>query len=291
MWAGPLGASGFSSYAFLVLPPAHEPACGTADVSPHREGFVIAPEWAPHRRTWMSWPADNYVRAAGPATVAAWASVAASVSRFEPLCVLAAPSLVQEAREACPAGAEILSCELDDAWLRDNGPTFLLDANGSLGAANWAFNAWGGRFPFERDRSAGRFVSARSGARQFSSRLANEGGAMVTDGAGTVIVTESVLTNPNRNPGWDRAGIEVELRRSLGVSAVIWLPRGLHADHGPNGTDGHADTLAAFVGPGVVVVHHQPDRNHPDHEVTTDNLGRLRAARDTCRDVPSTSWC
>ncbi|MFN0027408.1 MAG: agmatine/peptidylarginine deiminase [Acidimicrobiales bacterium] len=262
------------------MSPAEEPPSGAGDTSPAAQGFVMAPDWAPHRRTWMSWPTHNYVREAGPATLAAWAAVAAAVSRFEPLCMLTAPSTLQEARAACPPGTEVVSCKLDDAWLRDNGPTFLLDGHGRVGSVNWSFNAWGGRFPFQRDRAAGVLVADRSGAVRSASPLVNEGGAMVTDGAGTLIVTESVLTNPNRNPGWNRAAVEAELRRVLGVGAVIWLSRGLHGDVGPNGTDGHADTLTAFVGPGVVVAHHQPDPDHPDHEITADNLARLRAARD-----------
>ncbi len=263
------------------MPAAFEPPAGEAQGPPVAPGLVMAPDWAPHQRTWMSWPTDNYVRAAGPATLAAWAAVAQAVARFEPLCVLAAPPHVPEARRACPPGTEIIPCALDDGWLRDNGPTFLLNNNGQVGAVNWAFNGWGGRFPFARDRAAGRMVTERSGALPFSSCLVNEGGAMVTDGAGTVIVTESVLANPNRNPGWDRTAIEAELQRFLGVRNVIWLVRGLIGDSGATGTDGHADTLAAFVGPGVVAVHHQPDPLHPDHDTTADNLARLRAARDT----------
>ena len=249
-------------------------------MDPAALGFVLPPEWVLHARTWMSWIPDGYLRERGGAQQA-WGSVASAIAQFEPVTVLAPFVYVDEARAACGPRVHIVGCALNDGWFRDNGPTFLLDGFGRLGAALWAFNAWGGRFPgAEVDRAAGRFAADRAGALAFCSALVNEGGAIATDGAGTVIVTETVQANPNRNPGWETAAIEHELRRMLGVSTVIWLAAGLHGDTGPFGTDGHVDTLAAFVAPGTVVVHHQPDPDHADYAVTADNAQRLRSARD-----------
>jgi agmatine deiminase len=176
---------------------------------------------------------------------------------------------------------ELIAAALDDAWFRDNGPTFLLGRGGRLGAVLWTFNGWGGRIACtERDRAAARLAARRASATVFESTLVNEGGAIAVDGAGTVLVTDTVQANPNRNPTWDRRAIEQELRARLGGGTVVWLARGLDGDGGANGTDGHVDTLAAFVRPGVLVVHHQPDPDHPDHAVMAENRARLSAARD-----------
>lgn len=246
------------------------------------DGFVAPPEWVVHARTWMSWiPETGYIREDAERTVAAWASVARAIARFEPVSLLCPPTLLDEASRACGDGVALVPCELDDAWFRDNGPTFVLDGVGRLGACAWTFNGWGGRLArVDRDRDAGRLAAERAGAVLLPSPLVNEGGAIALDGQGTLIVTETVQANPNRNPGWDRAAIEGELRRRLGVRRVVWLARGLHGDDGPVGTDGHVDTMVAFVAPGVLVVHEQPDPCHPDHAVMAENVGRLRAARD-----------
>jgi agmatine deiminase len=62
------------------------------------------------------------------------------------------------------------------------------------------------------------------------------------------------------------------------------LERGLMGDmqqYRPEvGTNGHVDVLAAFVQPGTVVVHGQPDPSHHDHAVMAENVRRLAAARD-----------
>jgi len=99
-----------------------------------------------------------------------------------------------------------------------------------------------------------------------------------------VIVTESVQLHENRNPGWTKADVEAELARTIGATTCIWLTRGLMGDmqeFRPGvGTNGHVDVLAAFVRPGVVVVHQQSDPDHYDHAVMAENVQRLREARD-----------
>ncbi len=243
--------------------------------------FVAPPEWVTHSRTWMSWIPDGYVRDAGLPAMHAWGTVAATIARFEPVTLLTPPARLAEARLACGPQVELLACPLDDAWFRDSGPTFLVDGNGRLGARHWQFNGWGGRLAaVERDRAAGCLAARSAGALPLPSELVCEGGAIAVDGCGTVLATESVLCNPNRNPTMSRADIEAELCRALGATTVVWLERGLHSDDGPLGTDGHVDMIAAFLAPGLVAVHHQPDPTHPDHAVTAEVRARLLAAHD-----------
>jgi hypothetical protein len=95
-----------------------------------------------------------------------------------------------------------------------------------------------------------------------------------------VLVTRTVQLDPDRNPGWTEADVEAELRARIGVEQVVWLPRGLTKDYSRFGTRGHVDIVAAFVRPGVVVAHRQPDAAHPDHAVTAEIIDLLRSTTD-----------
>ncbi len=110
--------------------------------------------------------------------------------------------------------------------------------------------------------------------------MVNEGGGIHVDGDGSVMITETVQLDPDRNPNWNAEQVETELKSYLGVDNVIWLPRGLAGDYGRFGTRGHIDILASFVSPRVVLAHTQPDPTHPDFEICRENLRILRASSD-----------
>ena len=248
---------------------------------------TMPPEWCPHSRTWMGWPpTGGYIREAdGGSDVAAWAAVAAAVVNFEPVSMLVPPEQRDEARAALDPRVELVEVPLDDAWLRDIGPTFVHDASGGLVAVDWVFNGWGhSSESFELESQIGQFVARQAGAPVLASSLVNEGGGICVDGEGTVIITETVQLHEKRNPGWTKHRVEDELAATLGVSKVIWLKRGLTGDmqeFRPGvGTNGHVDVLAAFARPGVVLVHGQSDPDHPDHTVMSENVERLRSTTD-----------
>ncbi|WP_460069799.1 agmatine deiminase family protein [Streptomyces sp. YKOK-I1] len=255
--------------------------------TPAADGFRMPAEWTPHERTWMAWPgpndtfADDGELAAARAT---WARVARTVRRFEPVTVVCGPGQSAEAAALLGPEVDLVERDLDDAWMRDIGPTFLIDGRGGLAAVDWTFNGWGAQHwaRWEHDAKIAAHVADLAGARTYASRLVNEGGAIHVDGEGTVLLTETVQLGPERNPGWSREEVEAEVHALLGTRKAIWLPRGLTGDYPPHGygTLGHVDIVAAFAAPGVVVAHRQPDPAHPDHEVTEEVIGILRAATD-----------
>lgn len=242
----------------------------------------MPPEWHRHRRTWMAFPRESYAIESGSDSFDAWSAVANTIARYEPVTVIVDPTLVGEARARLAPSIETVPLPLDDAWMRDIGPTFLLGPEGRLGAVDWVFNGWGQQewATWDRDAEIAPEVVSRAGAEGFSSPLVNEGGAVHVDGEGTVLLTESVLLDADRNPGWSKADVVAELRATLGIEHAVWLERGLTTDHEMYGTRGHIDTLAAFVRPGLIVAHDQPDPTHPDHEISAANLDRLRRATD-----------
>ena len=105
-----------------------------------------------------------------------------------------------------------------------------------------------------------------------------EGGALESDGCGTLLTTEECLLSDiqERNPGLTREGYEQVFKKTLGVSKVIWLDRSCEGDD----THGHIDDVARFVHPGKVVLSFEENKKDPNHEFSVENLRRLKEARD-----------
>jgi agmatine deiminase len=258
--------------------------------TPAELGFAMPAEWARHARTWMAWPTEGYTLGEDPdEAYLAWSQVANTIVRYEPVTMVLDPSPAARASADAWLDAAVQRVErpLNDAWMRDIGPTFLTRAAtdggaGELAVADWVFNGWGAQAwaQWDKDAEVAEAVAGAAGARRFASRRVNEGGGIHVDGEGTVLITETVQLDPGRNPDWTKRDVERELEAYLGVRKVIWLPRGLTRDYGEFGTRGHVDIVAAFVHPGVVVVHTQPDPAHPDHEVGKQNAALLRSETD-----------
>lgn len=230
-------------------------------------------------------PPGGYVEREDPDARDAWLATANAVAEFEPVSLLVDSSDVERVSTEVGPAVELVPADFDDGWMRDSGPTFVIDdTDDSLAAVHWVFNAWGGIQSHSRDARLGSFVAEHAGASVVSSHMVNEGGGICVDGEGTVIVTESVQLHERRNPDWTKQQVEEELARTIGATTVVWLERGLMGDmqqYRPGlGTNGHVDVLAAFVRPGVVVVHGQPDPQHYDYSVMAENTRRLREARD-----------
>jgi len=175
----------------------------------------------------------------------------------------------------------VVELSSNDAWMRDVGPTFVVDDRGGVRGVDWTFNAWGGLdgglyFPWDKDDAVAQKVLEIEGRDRYRAPFVLEGGAIHVDGQGTLITTEECLLNRNRNPGLTREDIEDRLRRYLRVDTIVWLGRGVHEDE----TDGHVDNLCAFVKPGELVLTWTNDRSDPQYEISRDAFERLMEARD-----------
>lgn len=249
-------------------------------------------ETAAQDRIWMAFPpGGGYLgetAAELSAARAAWTAVAHAVADFEPVTMVVDPADTAIARSYLSAGIGLVEAPLDDAWMRDIGPTFVLGPAGELGAVDWVFNGWGQQdwATWAKDREIGSFVGDLAGATRVASELVNEGGGIAIDGEGTVLVTETVQLDPGRNPHLDRAAVEAELARTIGARHVVWLPRGLTRDSQRFGTRGHVDIVAAITAPGSVLLHRQTDPGHPDFAVCE----QIRAALAGSRDAAGREW-
>ncbi|MGB8180150.1 MAG: agmatine deiminase family protein [Acidimicrobiales bacterium] len=246
----------------------------------------MPPEWEPHERTWMAFPPPNDTFGdEGSDTLnaarIAWTDVANTIARYEPVTLIAGMDQGAVATALTGSGVTVIERPLDDAWMRDIGPTFTVGGQ-QLGAVDWVFNGWGAQrwAAWERDSRMASDVARQSGADVRHSNLTNEGGGIHVDGAGTVLLTETVQLDPNRNPGWTREQVETEIHAQLGTNRAIWLARGLTRDYSEFGTRGHVDIVATFVSPGLVAAHRQLDPAHPDYQVTTELIAMLRSSTD-----------
>lgn len=246
--------------------------------TPRTAGYAMPAEWAPHARCWMAWPCRRELWQEGlDAARTAYAAAARAISGFEPVTMVARPDHADEAASLCGPAVGIEVLPLDDSWMRDIGPTFLHDTAGRVAAACWRFNAWGGKYDgYAEDAALGARLIDGLGMPRFDAPFVLEGGAVHSDGAGTIMTTESVLLNPNRGMAASRGEAEALLRDWLGAEKVIWLPGGMVADE----TDGHVDNVACFVAPGRVLALAARKTSDPNHARLAENLAVLAAERD-----------
>ncbi|NWA02634.1 agmatine deiminase family protein [Pseudomonas gingeri] len=247
-------------------------------------GWSMPAEWAAHAATWMVWPHNQALwESAWGVTLAQvqvdFARVANAIARFEPVKMVVDPSARASAAALCRANIELIELAVDDSWCRDSGPSFIGHPQRGLAGVSWRFNAWGGKSAHDLDAGLGRRVLDHLGLEGFTTPLANEGGAIHVDGEGTLITTESVLLNPNRNPGMSKAEMEEIFTRLLGVKKTIWLPG--DPDHVTGDmTDGHVDGVCAFARPGVLLVDATHEHNSVYAEVVRENRRALELAGD-----------
>ncbi len=237
-------------------------------------------EWERHSTCWLAWPSHGHL----------WReNLAPAQAEFAALCLAIAETggetlelLVQDdAAEAEARGAlapvigqiRFHRVPVGDIWLRDTAPIFVKTRSGHLGAACFRFNGWGGKYVLPEDDRVADRLAALSGLPKIEHDWILEGGSVEVDGEGTLLTTRQCLLHPNRNPGMDEADIEVSLRHGLGAEKVLWLEEGLLNDH----TDGHIDTLARFVAPGVVVCMESRDAGDPN-AATLDRIASDLAA-------------
>jgi agmatine deiminase len=246
-------------------------------------------EWEPHAATWIAWP---HHEPDWPGKLAAihwvYAEIARELAAHEPLHVLCHDGAVRtRARECLSAHGVAANVHLhlvatDRVWLRDSAPTSVVRTDGSVELINWSFNAWAKYDNYSADRRVGRAIERITGLKRSEPRRADgsplvlEGGAIDSDGRGTLLVTEECLLSDvqARNPGMTRADYERAFADWLGVQRTIWLGEGCVGDD----THGHVDDIARFAAHDIVLLAYEDDPADENHRRSKDNLKRLQAA-------------
>ncbi|GAA4893112.1 agmatine deiminase family protein [Streptomyces coeruleoprunus] len=278
------GAAAVSAAAAALLGgrAAHAAAPGGArrTLAGAEDVFRAPAEWEPHAACVMAWPWDRTVGWGGllADVQAEIAAAARTIARHEPVVMVAEPGHAAAAAQQCGSAVTVIEYPINDCWTRDTGPVFTVDGTGTRRTGlDFSFNGWGEKYPYDKDDLLPVGVCQHFGAARKPVGMVLEGGAVITDGEGTLITTEECLLHPNRNPGMTKAQIETTLKESYGATKVIWLPHGLAYD---DITNGHVDLCAAYLGPARLLVHTQPDPANPNHARMAANKAVLEAATD-----------
>lgn len=238
----------------------------------------MLPEWTeqwgvmltwPHAGTdWAGWLDD---------TETTYGAIAREITRRENLLIVARDGRHADHIRGVIAGAggvaervHFAHAPSHDTWARDHGPIAVLH-DGKPELLDFIFNGWGNKWPAaEDDAITGHLAKAGSFAAPVTRvERVMEGGALETDGAGTLLTTRRCLLSPERNPDLDETGVETLLREWLGAERVLWLDHGhLEGDD----TDSHIDTLARFADAGTIVYQACDDE-------TDSHFGELAAMR------------
>ncbi|HEM6345598.1 TPA: agmatine deiminase [Streptococcus suis] len=250
---------------------------------PKKLGYSMPAEYEPHHGTLMvwptrpgSWPFD------GQGAKKAFSQVIKTIAESEQVYLLVDEAHREEAQSMLGVGVTYLDIPTNDAWARDTGPTVLVHENGRALSVDWAFNAWGGSYDglyqdYEADdQVASRFSQAIGLPVYDAHPFVLEGGAIHSDGEGTILVTESCLLSPGRNPHLTKDQIEQVLLDTLGAEKVLWLPYGIFNDE----TNEHVDNVAAFVGPAEIVLAWADDESDPQYAMSKADLDYLEKQVD-----------
>jgi len=224
-------------------------------------------EWEPQTAILLTWPhGDSDWAGTLDRISATYLEMRRAISRHQSLIILAHDSCLQEQLVSLPGGSphiRIVPQPTNDTWIRDYGP-LCVETEQHLTHLDFRFDAWGGKYDARLDDMVCRALDARGlfdcGMQHIPVVL--EGGAVETDGCGTLLATRGSVICERRNPGMDQSRIEEQLSRLLGITHFLWLDcDGLHGDD----TDGHIDTIVRFAD-AETLLYATCSPQHPDYE-------------------------
>lgn len=254
---------------------------------PREDGFYMPAEFAEHEGCIIVWPERPGSWSFGAREAReAFTAVIKAIAASEKVYVIAGKASINSAREMLQDidNIDIINMETDDSWARDIGPTFVVNSQSALRCINWNFNAWGGEvdglYPsWDKDNAFAAAFAEKYDCRMYNAApFVMEGGAIHSDGEGTVMVTETCLLSAGRNPELTKEQIEEKLQDYLGAKKVIWLPCGIYNDE----TNEHVDNVCAFTAPGEVVLAWTDKEDDPQYTMSLACLQKLEAETDAC---------
>jgi len=208
---------------------------------------VLPAEWQKQRAILMSFPHknsdwNNNLKSA----LVPFIRIAQAIAYAQPVYIIC-DNKDEIADLFCyPRNLSFIEIETNDTWIRDYGYISVIE-DGEVKLLDFTFDAWGGKFEAELDNLVNRTLHKKGymGVTPLESiDFVLEGGAIESDGLGTILTTTECLCNANRNGGLSKDEVEEKLAEYLGAKRVLWLDHGYLAG---DDTDSHVDTLARFV--------------------------------------------
>jgi agmatine deiminase len=278
-----LGLSGYGALRFgrrrKLIP--------SIESTPSADGFRMPGEFERQEAVWLVWPEAPDWRLEGEPAKEVFAELAAAIAGDIPVRLAVTASQAAKARSMVTDSVEVVELTAGTGWIRDDGPTFLIDDGGARRGVDWDFNNWGyaGQSRFSKNFTSYLMNDANEAAQRlleyeradcYRAPLVLEGGSIHSDGLGTVITTEECLLNPNRNPNLEKEELEEYLKSYLGAKKIIWLPHGVYMDV----TSGHVDNMCCFVKPSEVILTWTDNSNDAQYERSHRALEILEASTD-----------
>ena len=249
--------------------------------TPKELGFFFPAEFAEHSATWLSWP---HKEESWPGKIQAiypiYAEFIRLVAQGEKVNINVADERMKqnaighlEKVNADFKNIQFFFHPTNDAWCRDHGPAFLINAKEKKKmVVKWNYNAWGGKYPpFDLDNEIPISIAKHYDLPLAKPGIIMEGGSVDFNGRGTVLTTTSCLLNPNRNPHLTQSEIENYLINYYGAENVLWLGDGIVGDD----TDGHIDDITRFVDEETVVTVIEDDKRDDNYKPLKENLETL----------------
>lgn len=249
------------------------------------QNYRMPAEWHQHSGTQLHWPTnrDTWPGVRLERVERVYLDIIEALHKYEPIHLLVPDKGYKKKLSNLFATRSIDLKQIrfhlkstNDVWARDCGPIFVKNDQDDFAITDWEYNAWGKKYPpFDADNKLPKYFADTYGLPRFKPNMVLEGGSIETNGTGTLLTTESVLLNPNRNPDLSKKEIEARLKEYLGVSKVIWLKKGLAGDD----TDGHIDDLSRFLNKNTILtmVAEEGDVNY---KALHTNFKILREATD-----------
>ena len=159
------------------------------------------------------------------------ATIANTISAFEPVIMLADAALHAPARNLLSDQVELWNIPTNDLWCRDSGPIIAFDDSGQRVVSHIQFNGWGNKQPHNNDAQIAKRVAAALELNVIPTGLVGEAGGIETNGAGTLIAHESSWINDNRNPSLSKDQISKRLLAAYGADQIMWSKGGGRFGH------------------------------------------------------------
>lgn len=295
-------------------------ACNNKKYNRLPETFYMPAEWEAHDAIWLGWEKDS-LRGYYPAVAAIIKALSPNVTvkiafHNDTIRQKAISYLLSQGVDSSMYKTYIMPGER--YWIRDHGAAFLVNGKGELGVADFAWSSYG--YPgFLQQKYEGNLDSVNKyyalgnekrlktatvdsqmaiaeGAKILKTTVIHEGGAIETNGAGSLILCEATVLQ--RNPGLKKEYIETEFKRVLGVSNIIWMKQGLADDPGNfvrritanyvgGGTGGHTDEFVRFANENTILlawVDETEKKLNPINQMNYDRMNEnyhiLKEAKD-----------
>ena len=244
-------------------------------------------EWEPQSAVMIAWPHEHsdweYML---DEVERCYVNIAKAILKYEDLIIVTqksehVKSLIGENHSHKVHFIDHLT---NDTWCRDFG-AITIEQNGAKAICDFKFNAWGGKFNWERDNEV---TSQMTKQNTFSCPVIDcsdfilEGGSIETDGKGTLLVTSQCLLTPTRNPHMSKNDIDDYLCQTLGVKKVLWLDYGAFAG---DDTDSHIDTLAR-IAPNDSIIYAGCDNPEDEHYSELSEMEKQLSTFTTVDNVP-----